>query len=56
MPATVVTEGGKEAKWLIAAYSESYVRVAGSWMFEEMRTQVNYFEPHQGTRAESAIF
>jgi hypothetical protein len=55
MPATVVTEGGKEAKWLIAAYSESYVRVAGTWMFEEMRTHVNFFEPHQGSWAESAI-
>src|SRR5260221_404979 len=31
MPATVRTDGKNEARWLVAAYTESYVRVNGVW-------------------------
>jgi hypothetical protein len=55
MPATFVTDGKKEAKWLIAAYKESYVRINGMWLFEEMHVHVNFLEPHQGTWAGTAV-
>lgn len=55
MPATLMAEGRKEAKWLIAAYSESYVRVDKRWLFREMHTHVNFLEPHQGSWAETAV-
>lgn len=55
MPATVVTEGRKEAKWLVAAYNENYVRVDGKWMFHEMHAHLNFFEPHHGSWAGTAV-
>lgn len=55
MPATVRSDGRKEARWLVAAYTESYVRVDGVWLFRTMQVHVNFFEPHQGSWAESAV-
>ena len=55
MPATVRTDGKNEARWLVAAYDESYVRVKGTWLFQVMGVHVNFFEPHQGSWEASAV-
>jgi hypothetical protein len=36
MPATVITSGIKEARWLWGAYDDHYVRVDGVWMFKRL--------------------
>jgi hypothetical protein len=55
MPATVRTDGRNEARWLVVTYNDDYVRVKGRWMFQTMRIHVNFFEPHAGSWAESAV-
>jgi uncharacterized protein (TIGR02246 family) len=55
MPATVRTAGKNEARWLVAAYTESYVRVNGAWLFQSMHTHINFFEPHEGGWASTAV-
>jgi hypothetical protein len=36
IPATVITSGIKEARWLWGAYDDHYVRVDGVWMFKRL--------------------
>ena len=55
MPATFRSDGKNEARWLVAAYEDSFVRVGGTWMFKTLRVHVNFLEPHQGTWASSAV-
>jgi uncharacterized protein (TIGR02246 family) len=55
MPATVRTDGRNEARWLVAAYTDAYVKLDGVWLFESMHTHVNFFEPHDGSWASSAV-
>ena len=55
MPATFRSAGKNEARWLVAAYDDSFVRVDGTWMFKTLRVHVNFLEPHQGTWASSAV-
>jgi len=55
MPATVQENGQKEARWLIAAYDECYVRVDGAWFFELLKLHVNFYEPHAIGWAHSAV-
>jgi len=55
MPATFRSDGKNEARWLVAAYDDSFVRVKGTWMFKTLRVHVNFLEPHQGTWAASAV-
>ena len=55
MPATFRSAGKNEARWLVAGYDDSFVRVKGTWMFKTLRVHVNFLEPHQGTWAASAV-
>jgi hypothetical protein len=55
MPATFRSAGKNEARWLVSAYDDSFVRVGGTWMFKTLRVHVNFLEPHQGTWASSAV-
>jgi hypothetical protein len=55
MPATVITRGIKEARWLLGAYDDHYVRVDGVWMFQHLRFHINFYSPHAGNWAESAV-
>ena len=55
MPATFRSGGKNEARWLVAAYDDSFVRVKGTWLFKTLRVHVNFLEPHQGTWAASAV-
>jgi hypothetical protein len=55
MPATVQENGQKEARWLIAAYDERYVRVDGAWFFEHLKLHINFYEPHAIGWARSAV-
>lgn len=43
MPATVITRGIKEARWLLGAYDDHYVRVDGVWMFQHLRFHINFY-------------
>ena len=54
-PATFRSGGKNEARWLVAAYDDSFLRVNGTWMFKTLRVHVNFLEPHQGTWASSAV-
>ncbi len=55
MPATVRTDGKNEARWLVVAYTETYVKVDGVWLFQTMEVHVNFFEPHSGSWAQTAV-
>jgi hypothetical protein len=55
MPATTRANGRNEARWLVGAYDDRYVRVGGVWLFEAMNLHVNLFEPHQGSWADTAV-
>jgi len=46
MPATVMTEGAREARWLLCHYAETYVRQDGRWMFKDLKLTINFYEPH----------
>ena len=55
MPATTRPEGRNEARWLVGAYEDRYVREHGVWLFEAMNLHVNLFAPHQGSWADTAV-
>ena len=55
MPATVITSGIKEARWLLGAYDDHYVRVDGVWMFKRLSLHIDFYSPHAGNWAESAV-
>jgi hypothetical protein len=55
MPATVRAEGKNEARWLLGAYDDRYVRVDGRWLFQSLKTHVNFFTAHLGSWAETAV-
>jgi hypothetical protein len=55
MPATVITSGIKEARWLLGAYDDHYVRVDGVWMFKRLSFHIDFYSPHAGNWAESAV-
>jgi hypothetical protein len=55
MPATTRADGKNEARWLVGAYEDRYVRVNGAWLFESMFLHVNLFEPHLGSWADKAV-
>jgi hypothetical protein len=55
MPATTLVDGRREARWLVGAYDDRYVRVDGVWLFEIMKLHVNLYAPHHGSWAESAV-
>jgi hypothetical protein len=46
MPATVISDGAKESRWLLCEYDEEYVRVDGRWMFKTVKMKVNFYAPH----------
>jgi hypothetical protein len=55
MPATVMTSGVKEARWLLGAYDDRYVSVDGVWKFKRLSFHINFYSPHVGSWAESAV-
>lgn len=55
MPATTRTDGRNEARWLVGAYDDRYIRVDGTWLFESMSLHVNLFEPHLASWADTAV-
>jgi hypothetical protein len=55
MPATTRANGKNEARWLVGAYDDRYVRVDGVWLFKIMKLHVNLFEPHHASWAETAV-
>jgi SnoaL-like domain len=55
MPATIQENGQKEARWLVAAYDERYVRRDSTWFFELLKLHVNFYEPHGRGWAHSAV-
>lgn len=55
MPATVRVDGMSEARWLVGAYDEHYAVVGGSWLFKTLKFHINFYTPHLGTWAESAV-
>jgi hypothetical protein len=55
MPATVINSGVKEARWLLGAYDDRYVSVDGAWMFKRLSFHINFYSPHAGNWAESAV-
>jgi len=55
MPATARVDGRNEARWLVGAYDDRYIRVSGVWLFEVVKLHVNLYEAHQGSWAESAV-
>ncbi len=46
MPATVMSDGVKESRWLLCEYDEEYVRQGGRWMFKNVDMKVNFYAPH----------
>jgi hypothetical protein len=46
MPATVMTDGVREARWLLCEYDEEYVRDGGHWMFKALEMKVNFYAAH----------
>ena len=46
MPATVMSEGAKQSRWLLCEYDEEYLRHEGRWMFKSVRMKVNFYAPH----------
>jgi hypothetical protein len=56
MPATVrLDDGSSEARWLVNSYDERYVTVDGVWKFQVMNVHINFYTPHLGTWAETAV-
>lgn len=56
MPATVrLDDGRSEARWLVNSYDEQYITVDGVWKFQTMKIHVNFYTPHLGTWAETAM-
>ncbi len=46
MPSTVMAEGGREARWLLCHYAETYVKQDGRWMFKDIKMTINFYSPH----------
>ncbi len=44
-----------EDGWLVGAYDDRYVRVDGTWLFQNLKTHVNFFTAHLGSWAETAV-
>jgi hypothetical protein len=55
MPSVVMKDGVKEARWLLVAYEDSYVKTHGRWMFKTMNIHVNFYSPHLGHWADTAV-
>ena len=55
MPATVRTNARSEARWLVNSYDERYVIVDGAWRFQIMNIHINFYTPHLGTWADTAV-
>ena len=55
MPATVMTDGEKQARWLVGAYDERYRCVGGTWLFSSLKFRINFFSPHLGSWSETAV-
>lgn len=55
MPATVRTETGSEARWLVGAYDEQYVVDGGAWRFRSLKFHINFYTAHLGSWAEIAV-
>jgi len=55
MPATVRTETGSEARWLVGAYDEQYVLDGGTWRFRCLNFHINFYTAHLGSWAEAAV-
>ena len=43
----MVMQGGDQAMWLAARYSDRYQRVDGRWMFEHVKIDVRFFSPYE---------
>ena len=43
----MVTQGGDQAMWLAARYSDRYRRMDGRWMFEHVKIDVRFFSPYE---------
>ena len=44
MPCTVKNEdGAPEARWLLSAYDETYVKQGGRWLFQSLRVDTQFF-------------
>ncbi len=54
-PATANEGGRLEAKFLLAAYEDVYVRVGGAWLHKSVKVHANFFEPLSKGWAHSAI-
>lgn len=55
MPATILHEGQKEARWFACAYDEEYARVDGRWLFKSIKCHINFWSPHRTAWAETAV-
>ena len=55
MPSVVMNGGAKEARWLLVAYEDVYAKVDGRWMFKSMSIHVNFYSPHLGDWADTAV-
>jgi nuclear transport factor 2 (NTF2) superfamily protein len=43
----MVTQGGDQAMWLAARYTDRYRRVDGDWLFEHVKVDVRFFSPYE---------
>jgi hypothetical protein len=55
MPATMLANGEKEARWYLCGYDEEYKRVGGKWLFKSIKCHTNFFSPHRTAWAETAV-
>ncbi len=55
MPSVVMNGDKKEAKWLLVAYEDTYAKIDGSWLFTSMSSRINFYSPHLGSWAETAV-
>jgi hypothetical protein len=53
MPCTVKSDGGGEARWIIAAYDDEYAKVDGRWLVKTTNLDVKVFAPHSKGWAET---
>ena len=55
IPATIRENNQNTAHWVLGAYDDTYVRVGGTWLFQEVMFHINFIEPHKGDWANSAV-